>query len=286
MNEKSQKTPGSTAPASTDVLHLCWWEYEALLMHLRSRADLWVESSDMPGLWMRLEPRQDEDAAFTVFFAPPKDATSLFRQYGVHIIPARWNAEEAREYLLWLINHWTGYRERQIAARFLECDLHIDHVTAGLSAIALTGLAYQEDDTPEPSTPPLQEELWPRDDPPSFDTDFISDPTLIGTYLLAGSAGWLQLRRFGGMIKASIMLRGKDGVTKVPLQGLVRPMNGRVRDAVSEITGKDKPHPEPLPPGDGVSTCFYNNEDCRGEVVQTTGLCEAHSGLLDEPEVK
>lgn len=275
-------------------LQLCWWEYEALLTHLRSREDLWTQSSDNELLWLREEPRQDVPTnAFGLYFLPPKDTSSLFRQYTLTWIPMAWDDDAISSYLTWLVNHWTSYRYRQVVTKFLTDELKVDPATAALSAIAIEGLSFDEDRSEEPPSPPLQEELWPTEEAVSLPVDFDSDPTLIGTYLLAGSAGWLQLRLFGGMIRASIMLRAKASAAMIPLQGLIRPLNGRVRDAAEELTGRVAGTTEPLTEslklynqqvqhGDGETVCYYLNEDCRGPVVPTTGLCEAHSGLLDK----
>jgi hypothetical protein len=151
-------------------------------------------------------------------------------------MPMAWDDDYISSYLLWLVGHWTSYRRRTVVTKFLQDELGIDPATAPLAAIAVEGLSWDADETKEPAAPPLQDELWPKELTLPADA-FVSDPSLLGTFLLSGSAGWLQLRLAGGMIRASLHIRAKETPEVLTLQGFVRPSNGRVRDTAGLIAG-------------------------------------------------
>lgn len=217
-------------------LQLCWWEVEELLEHMRSRPDIWTQSSDDARMWFREEPRNPATQAFALLILPPKDESSPFRLSTLQTMAVSWDEEYISSYLLWLVSHWTSFRRRTVVTKFLESELGIDPKTAPLAAIAVEGLSWDADETKEPEAPPLQDELWPREITLPADA-FVSDPSLLGTYLLSGSAGWIQLRLQGGMIRASLHIRAKDSPEILTLQGFLRPTNGRTRDTAAAIAG-------------------------------------------------
>lgn len=304
------------------LLKLCWWEVDELIEHLRSRPDIWTQSSDNEQLWLR----EDKDgSAFGLLFIAPPDPTSPFRMFVLQTIELGWNTSYIDDYLLWLVNHWTSYRRRTVVTSFLEKELNVPHADAPLAAIAIEGLGWEEDETPEPIVRfPIQEELWPELAPPP-QLSFADDPTLVGTYLLAGNTGWFQLRLVGGLLRITLNMRSRNGTVTLPLQGLIRPMNGRVREAAALLAGwpvafdeaspvteeqvefLESQKPSTLP---GISTndevievtpellavleerttvtgpesrCLFEDETCRGPVLPGSGCCEGHSGLKESP---
>jgi hypothetical protein len=220
----------------SSALKLCWWEVDELLEHLRSRPDLWTQSSDNEQLWLR---EDHETEAFGLLLIAPPDMSSPFRMFALHPIEMAWDSDYVDSYLLWLVSHWTSFRRRSVVTAFLERELGVPTENAPLAAIAIEGLSWEEDATPEPSAPPVQEELWPAPVPPP--TSFAVDPTLVGTFLLSGNSGWLQLRLLGGMLRVNLVLRTRNTQQTIPLQGLVRPLNGRTRDAAAKIAGWAEP---------------------------------------------
>jgi hypothetical protein len=222
----------------TEPFKLTWWEADELLEHMKSRDDLWIQSSDNEDLWIREEPRSEEigQQAFGLLILRPIDKDSPFRMFGLQPVPMAWDPTFVDRYLFWLVRHWTSFRRRDVVSKFLTKELLIPVDTSVLAAIAIEGLAWEEDETPEPPDPPLQEEMWPEMfQPPTI--HFEQDRTLIGTFLLSQNAGWVQLRLTGGMIKVSLSLQASKSFEAISLQGLVRPLNGRVREAASKIAG-------------------------------------------------
>src|SRR5262245_26099971 len=162
-------------------LLLCWWEVEELLVHLRSRPDLWTEL-DTPGTWVRDDPRGDTLLqAFVLVLVATKDTTSPNRLTVVQSLPLEWSAEDVDSYLLWLVGHWTSYAQRTVVTQFLIDELKVVPADAPLYAIAIGGMSQEAISQPEPSLPAIQDEFWPKE-PIPVPTAF-GDPTHLGTFL-------------------------------------------------------------------------------------------------------
>lgn len=224
---------------------LTFWEYDELLEHLSDREDIWTHSEENELLWMRSaiswETGVEESLpAYALLFNPPKDLASPYRIWGLDTHTIGWTADVVDSHVERLLEHWTSYGQRKAASKLLT-DLNV--AEAELVAIALASLDWTTPtpEDPEGETHLRQEGLWPDTLPPLSPPP--PDPLDIGTYLLQGGMGWIRLRLAGGMIRitTSIQNRTAGGGFGSPMDGFVRPRDGRVLDAASSLAGRTAP---------------------------------------------
>lgn len=231
---------------------LTWWEYDELTEHLNDRPDIWTcDPETNPWLWMRMDRpysefdtvQQEPAAGFQ--FLPPKDPESPYRQFSVMVVPMSWDGEACDDYLTKLLFGWTSYGQRLERTELLmKCGVAAD--TAPLIALALGVQDHSDREAEMPTgkdVEPLPDSLAPLMPAPP-------DPLHIGTYLHAGG-GYTSLRFAGGQmrVKISVPSANKRGLLAFgpPLEGFVRPIDGRIRDTAVFLSGRAVVEPDVHP---------------------------------------
>jgi len=228
-------------------MNLCWWEYEQLLDHLRSRGDIWASSH--PSVWVRsFSYDESETIVCCLRFTPPRNA-GPFRQYACSVVPMEWTVEQADEYLQHLLESWTDYGRRKRFETFLRDELRLESALAANAAIALCSLDEGLNPGPDPDRLPLPtaRELFPDVQSPLL---CLADGAhYLRTYGFTGG-GWFTISLTGGMlrVRASLPSHGRyGGGYSQPFEGFVRPYNGNVNLAAAALFGDDMIEAAPMP---------------------------------------
>jgi hypothetical protein len=205
------------------VISLTFWEAEELLEHCVKRDDIWMQSEENPYLWLRTDGSGDSLCA--ILIVPPPDETSPYRRYGLDIIPMTYSQGESEEYVRKLLRHWTLYGHRMDVQALLIDELKVPEAVAEVVAIAIESFDW----------------IDKREDPDRPDSvvkyQHIDAQAHVGTWLLAGG-GYVKLRFLGGMIRTSLSIPNPNsGGYDHPLEGYVRPRDGRIEEACASLAG-------------------------------------------------
>jgi len=125
------------------------FEAAELLDHLHQSPDIWMQSEDVPGLWLHT-PAEGGEGACALQFAESGPV------FSVQALPLGWTAEASELYLQRLIEHWTTKNVRDALSGFLRDELAVEAGTAEVAAIALSQIEPQAPQGPCPDLPELE----------------------------------------------------------------------------------------------------------------------------------
>ena len=248
---------------------ITWWEYDELVEHLSSRPDIWTRSDENEFLWLRSASEEGPDAG--LLFSPPSDPESPFRCYALETIPLGWDEDYLNVYITGLLTHWTSFSVRKRTEEFLIDELHIDPQTSHLSAIALESFDWTERSTS------ITETTGPAPLPDSIAT-ILPPPKVghVGTWLLAGG-GYVRLDFQNVLIRATISIPSeKSRGYGPPLEGFVRPYDGRTSDAIAFLSSASEGEIH-------VTTDCSESERCEGLSLMPADVGMEADSESDQP---
>lgn len=227
---------------------ILWWEYNELLDHLVARPDIWSESADSPGLWLRSDSAGD--SVMGLLLVPPiKSGT--YRQYAVRTVPLSWPTERCNEYLDELLRHWTSYLFRLETTKLLQDELNLDIRVAESMAIAIARLGqieFDPDAVPQPSQKSLEDITSGFPDDRAYG---LASPHRL---FLLSSGGYVRLRPRGGMLAVDLSLKVDGSFTgSGQLTGFVRPQNGNLQGTFNLLFGLGEPEPKTSEVSDAIN---------------------------------
>jgi hypothetical protein len=203
------------------------WEHADLLEYLKDRSYEWDSSDDR--IW--LKSSADGDAQMALQITPPA-SSGPHRLFGVSCIPQKWDVNQSDEYLLRVLDKYTGYGARGQIQQFLAAELSLETMTAYAVAIGIARII--NDPIAPPEEAGIQDELFESGNqilPPQA-TDRMEK-----VYLLAGG-GYVKLSLRGGMLLSELSAPSEtSGGFSHPLRGIVRPKFGTPRAAAEHLFG-------------------------------------------------
>ena len=181
---------------------------------------------------LRMRTTDDENLCGLLMTPPVKPGP--FRQFGVRIIPVTWTQEECDKYFQALLAHWTSYARRMQIQAFLIDSLDVKPDAAGLAAIAIIAGIETNEVFPDPELDPWQPDLLGTAKGP------IPDEMPTETVYPIVPSGYIKLQVRGDAFYAHVSVplhADYGGGFAAPLTGYLRPVSGRVEQALALLTG-------------------------------------------------